>query len=308
MNLQKMKYLREVVRREFSVSAAARALHTCQPAISKQIRDLERQLGQELFVRQGNRLVRLTPIGQRIANLANTVCETIDEINFIAQESLLEAEHHIRIATIPAHARFILPEPMQQFSKQHPRTHFQVDRASPAEITNLVRSGEVDLGVTPVMASDVKDVGLLHYESYPRVVLVPGKYAALARKTLTLKLLTDYPIITTGRGGSLGYSSSDVLSVFAAAGVQPNILLSAPDLDIVKACVKKGLGIAIFPSYAYDKKQDREIKAVDASHLFPPSHINIVIRVDPPVRPIVREFLKLLQPRRAPTPTARVPE
>ena len=154
MNLQKMKYLHELVRSDFNVSAAARALHTSQPAISKQIRELERQLGQELFIRQANRLVRLTPIGQRVAKLASTVCATIDEIQFIARETHLEAEHHIRIATIPAHARFILPEPMQQFSKLHPRTRFQVDRALPADITNLVRSGEVDLGVTPVMATD----------------------------------------------------------------------------------------------------------------------------------------------------------
>jgi LysR family cys regulon transcriptional activator len=291
-----MKFLNEIVRRDFNVSAAARALHTSQPAISKQIKGLERQLGRELFVRQANRLVRLTPIGQRVAKLAGTVCSTIDEIMLLAHETHVESEHYIRIASTHAHARFVLPEPMQQFSRQHPRARFQVDRAPPSDITELVRTGEVDFGITPVMVTDAKDVALLHYQSHPRVVLCPRQYAALARKPITLKRLTDYPIITTTRGGLLGYT--EVLNVFAASAVQPNILLSAPDLDVVKACVKKGLGIAILPSYTYDKKQDREMKAIDASHLFPPSHTNIVTRINAPLRPVVHEFLKLLLPAR----------
>jgi DNA-binding transcriptional LysR family regulator len=86
------------------------------------------------------------------------------------------------------------------------------------------------------------------------------------------------------------------MNVFEANGIKPNIQLSAPDFDVVKACVKKELGIAILPSYTYDRKQDQEIRSVDASHPFPPNYTNIVIRNAMPLRPIAQKFLNLLLP------------
>jgi LysR family cys regulon transcriptional activator len=294
MNLQQMKYISEVVRQDLSVSAAARALNTSQPAITKQLKQLENELGRPLFVRHSNRLVRLTPVGQRVVNLAQRVCLTINEIKLAAQEDTDGREGLIRIATTHAHAQFVLPEPMQRFSKLYKHARFELQRALASEITALVRSGDADLGVTPENVQDPKDVIFLHYESYPRLVLFPKSYSALAKKPVTLKALADYPIIITGRG-FLG--RTDVMNVFTANGIKPNIQLSAPDFDVVKACVKKKLGIAIMPSYTYDRKEDSEIRAVDASHLFPPSYTNVVIRKTPSFRPIVQQFLKLLFPK-----------
>lgn len=293
MNFQQMKYFSEVARQELSVTAAARALNTSQPAITKQLKQLENELGSPLFVRRSNRLVGLTPVGQRVLNLAQRICSTINEIKLTAQDDTDAGEGQIRIATTHAHAQFVLPEPMQRFSKLHKHARFDLQRALASEITALVVSGEADVGVTPEAVKDPKDVTFLHYESYPRLVLFPKSYSALAKKPVTLKALAQYPILITGRG-FLG--RTDVMNVFEANGIKPNIQLSAPDFDVVKACVKKELGIAILPSYTYDRKQDSEIRSVDASHLFPPSYTNIVIRKAQPLRPIARQFLNLLFP------------
>ena len=293
MNLQQMRCVCEIVRQELNVSAAARSLSTSQPALTKQLKQLETELGRPLFVRSGNRFVRLTPIGQRVVKLAQNVCLTMNEIKLIAEESTDNGGGHIRIATTHAHARFVLPEPMQRFSQKHAHARFELERATASEILGLVASGDVDMGVTPEAVMDAKDLTLLHYESYPKVVLFPKSYSALLEKPITLKLLAEYPIITTGRG-FLG--RTEVLNVFAANAIEPNIQLSAPDFDVVKACMKKGLGIAILPSYTYDREQDAEIRSVDASHLFPPSYTKIVIRKSPSLRPIVQQFLRLLLP------------
>ena len=293
MNLQQMRYVSEVVRQDLSVSAAARALNTSQPAVTRQLQQLEQELGRPLFVRLRNRFVRVTPFGKRIVELAQNVCLTINEIKLLAQEGMDDGGGHIRIATTHAHARFVLPEPMQRFSERHAHARFELERALSSEIITLVAAGDVDLGVTPEAAIEAKDLTLLHYESYPRIVLFPKSYSTLAKKSITLKVLAGYPIITTGPG-FLG--RTEVMNVFSANAIEPNIQLSAPDFDTVKACVKRGLGIAILPSYTYDPQQDAEMRSVDASHLFPPSYTNIIIRKNPPLRRIVQQFLHLLCP------------
>ena len=291
MNLQQMRYVSEVVRQDLSVSAAARALCTSQPAITKQLQQLEKELGCQMFVRHSNRLVRLTPIGQQVAKLAQSVCLTINEISSIAKDGQENREGYIRIATTHAHAQFVLPEPMHKFSKRYAHARFDLQRALPSEIIAMVASGDADLGVTPESTGELEGVTLLQYASYPRIVLFPKSYPELAKKPITLKVLAEYPIITTGRGF---IGRTDVINVFAANGIDLNIQLSAPDFDVVKTCVKKGLGIAILPSYTYDGKHDSEIRAVDARHLFPPSYTNIAIRKPSPSRQIVQQFINLL--------------
>lgn len=293
MNLQQMRYLSEVVRQGLRVSAAARVLNTSQPAVTKQLIQFESELGAPVFVRERHRIVRLTPMGQRVAKLAQEVCLSINTIRRIGEESAQRGGGKIRIATTHAQAQFLLPEPIQRFSERFKHVQFELERALPAQIISAVASGDVDLGVTPGMDPSAKDVIFLAYQSFPRIVLLPTKHPLLRKKRVSLEILAQYPIITTGPGLA---GRTEVLSVFAARGIQPTIQLSAPDFDVVKVCVERGLGIAILPSYTYERHRDKHIRSIDVSHIFPPSVTNVVVRRNLHLPRLVYQFLDLLIP------------
>ena len=291
MNLQQMRYVAEVVRQGLRVSAAARALNTSQPAVTKQLMQFERELGAPVFVRERHRIVKLTPIGQRVVKLAQEVCLSIDTIRRISRESIEPGEGKIRIATTHAQAQFLLPAPIQRFSERFKHVHFELERAAPANIVSAVASGDVDLGVMPGADPTAKDVIFVTYRSFPRIVLLPIGHPLLRKKSVSLHMLAQCPIITTGPGLA---GRTEVLSVFTASGIQPNIHLSAPDFDVVKVCVERGLGIAILPTYTYDRRRDKHIRSRDVSHLFPPSVTNVVLRRNSYLPKLVYQFLDLL--------------
>lgn len=295
MNLQQMRCLAELVRQGLRVSATARALSTSQPAVTKQLRQLENELGASLFVREQNRIAALTKVGEQVVSLAREVCLSINAIKRVAADEGRSGAGEIRIATTHAQGRFVLPEPIHAFSSRFPKARFELIHASSAQIGASVAAGEVDLGVTPQANTGTKELRFLIYRTYPRLILVQKQHPILRRKTLSLTTLAGYPIITTSAGLS---GRTEVLDVFSDSDIDMNVQLSAPDFDAVKVCIARGLGIAIVPSYTYDAKEDRQIRAIDASSLFPPTVTSIVVRKNHHLPTLVREFLEMLVPGR----------
>ena len=295
VNLQQMRCLCELTRHEWRVSATARALNKSQPAITKQLRQLENELGAPMFLRAQHRIAGLTPMGEQVVRLAQEVCLGIESIRRLGKERTDAYRGEIRIATTHAQAKFVLPELMQRFSQRNKHVKFELKHALPAQIVAAVASGEADIGVTPEIDLGAKDLRFVTYRSYPRMVLFPRKHALLRKKKLTLSMLASYPIITTSAGFA---GRTEVFKVFAENNIQPNVQLSAPDFDVVKVCLERGLGIAIMPSFTFDRALDKQIRAFDASHLFPPSVTSIVIRRNRHLPKLVQEFLEMVIPNK----------
>ncbi len=294
MNLQQMRCLAELARQNLRVSATARALSTSQPAVTKQLRQLENELGTSLFVREQNRIATLTKVGEQVVSLAQEVCVSINSMSRVAAEARRPGAGDIRIATTHALAKFVLPELMQGFSSRFPKARFELIHTPSLQIDSSVVAGKVDLGMTPQEGKPRKELRVLKYQTFPRVILVPKKHPLLRARSLDLRGLAAYPIIT-----SAGASVSGVFDVFSASNIDVNIRLIAPDFDVVKACIDRGFGIAILPGYTYDPEQDRQIRAIDASDLFPPTVTSIVVRKNHHLPTLVREFLDTLVPGRA---------
>lgn len=292
MNLQQMRCVVELVRQDLKVSATARVLNTSQPAVTKQLRQLENELGTALFIREQHRIGALTSVGEQVVKLAQDVCLAVSTIRRIGAEANELGKGEIRIATTHAQAQFVLPELMQTFTARFPDVKFELIRADPVQIVAAVGSGGVDLGVTPEIDVSAKDLRYIAYATYPRVILFPKKHPLSRKKNVTLRTLAAYPIITTA--GLVG--RTEVFNVFAAARIQPHVQLSAPDYDVVKVCLERGLGIAILPSFTYEPQRDRQIRAIDASSLFPPSVTRVVIRRNHHLPKLVQEFLELVVP------------
>lgn len=293
MNLQQMRCLAELARQGFGVSATARALSVSQPAVTKQLRQIEGELGAPLVVRNRNRLEGATPFGREIIALAQEVCVSVDAIQRLAREATGDERSEIRIAATHAQAKFVLPGPLQAFSQRHRNAVFEIKEAAPEHIVSLVASGKVDVGVTPASGADDGGVAFHVYRAYPLLALAPKHHPLSRKRKVSLATLASYPIIATG-AGQVG--RMEVVGAFKAGGVEPKILLGAPNFDVVKACVEQGLGLAILPSYTYDEARDGRIRVVRLSHAFPATVTSVVVRRNLHAPRLVHEFLRLLMP------------
>ena len=109
MRLQQLRYLREIVNKNLNLSKAAESLHTSQPGISRQIQLLEEELGVDIFVRNGKRIVKITPPGEVIVEIAERMLKDVENLKQISQEFSDKASGTLIIATTHTQARYALP-------------------------------------------------------------------------------------------------------------------------------------------------------------------------------------------------------
>ena len=293
MKLQQLRYICEVARHNLNLSNAAEALFTSQPGISKQIRSLEEELGVDIFVRHGKRVVAVTEPGKAILEIAQRMLKDAENLRQVGEEFTEEDKGHLTIATTHTQARYALPQVIQRFTKRYPGVRLSLRQGSPTQISELVTSGEADIAIATEAIELYEDLVMLPCYEWNRCVLVPPGHPLLKAKKLTLEAMASFPIITydfafTGR--------SKMNQAFADRSLTPNVVLTAIDADVIKTYVELGLGIGIVAMMAYDPKRDTHLRALDASHLFEPSTTRIGIRKNSYLRGYTYEFIEMFAP------------
>jgi len=294
VNLQQLKYVCAVVDHGLNVSDAALALYTSQPGISKQIRLLEDELGLLIFVRQGKRLAALTPAGETVVATARRALREIANMKRVAEEFRSESEGTLAIATTHTQARYVLPRVLSAFAAQFPKIRVVLHQGNPGQVAEQTVSGAADVGIaTESLAAEPELITLPCYR-WNRCVLVPKGHPLAREAPLTLERLAQFPIITydfafTGR--------SAINAAFAAKGLEPNVVLTALDSDVIKTYVELGMGVGIVAQMAYDPERDAAFEKLDASHLFASSTTRLGLRHGVFLRGYLYAFIALFAPR-----------
>lgn len=293
MKLQQLRYLCETANQDMNLSRAAKNLHTSQPAISKQIQLLEEELGVDIFLRNGKRIVKITPPGQLIIQTASRMLRDADNLKRIAQEFTNEAGGTLTIATTHTQARYSLPPVIKRFTARYPKVKLILRQGNPTQIATLVSSGEADIGIATEALEQYPELVMLPCYQWNRCIIVPPKHPLLKLKKLTLEAINQYPIITydfafTGR--------TKINQAFASRGLEPNVVLTAIDSDVIKTYVELGLGVGILANMAFDAKRDKNLRSIDASHLFEPSTTRIGISRNSYIRSYIFDFIEMFAP------------
>jgi LysR family cys regulon transcriptional activator len=293
MKLHQLRYIREVARQGLNVSTAAEALHTSQPGVSKQIQLLEEELGLQIFHRSGKRLTSVTEPGQAILTMAERMLREAENIKRVGEDITRESEGALTIATTHTQARYRLPPAVKLFIEQYPNVRLNIHQGSPAQVAELVATGEADVGIATESIADRDGLTALPCYTWNRCVVVPQGHSLLKFQPLTLEKIAEYPIVTY----DLGFTgSTSVKRVFEAKGLVPNIVLTAIDSDVIKTYVELGLGVGLLATMAYNAERDRNLAMLDASHLFPNSTTYLGVRRDAYLRGYVYEFIRLVAP------------
>lgn len=293
MNLQQLRYLREIERQGLNISGAAEALFTSQPGISKQIKLLEEELGIDIFVRSGKRIVAVTEPGKAILGIARRILQETDNLKQVGQEFQEQDSGHLTIATTHTQARYALPPVVKQFIKRYPKVKLNLHQGNPTQIAEQVLNGEADLAIATEALVLYDELVTLPCYEWHHCVIVPPKHPLLNEKRLTLAKLAQYPIVTYDHAFS-GRGKID--EAFAEAGIEPNIALTAIDADVIKTYVELGLGIGILAEIAFKPEREGHLRKIPAGNLFKPNMTRLAIRKNEYLRGYTYDFIELFAP------------
>jgi LysR family transcriptional regulator, cys regulon transcriptional activator len=293
MKLQQLRYLREVARHGLNLSEAAATLHTSQPGISKQIRLLEDELGVEILVRNGKRVVDITAPGQVVLGIIERVLQDIENLKQVGREFRDQDAGALTIATTHTQARYSLPSVVSAFKQRYPKVRLTIKQGSPPQLAEMVMAGEADIAIaTEALDQYPKLLALAGYQ-WRHCAVVPEQHPLLKEKRVTLEMLARYPIVTYDPAFA-GRSRID--EAFRAQGLAPDIVLSAGDSDVIKTYVELGLGIGIIAVVAFDEKRDRSLRAIEVGHLFGTMTTRIAVRRGTALRGYAYVFIELFSP------------
>jgi LysR family cys regulon transcriptional activator len=293
VKLQQLRYLVTIVHQRMNMSAAADTLYTSQPGISKQIRLLEDELGVELLTRSGKHLTGLTPVGELIFQRAEEVLQQVSNIQLQAAEYREQQCGHLSIATTHTQARYALPSVIRQFRDRYPKVAVQIHQGSPTQIAQMAVSGQVEFAIATEALELFEDLVMLPCYRWNRSVIMPLNHPLARVSHLTLAAIAEYPLVTYVFGFT-GRSQLDV--AFRQQQLQPNVVLTATDADVIKTYVRIGLGIGIIARMAHDPTLDTDLVRRDADHLFASSVTSIGFRRSLYLREFMYEFIALFAP------------
>ena len=293
MNFQQLRSIREAARRGYNLTEVAHALFTSQPGVSRQIRELEDELGVVIFERNGKRLTGLTEPGKGILKIVDRLLVEAENLQQASLEYAGQKTGTLSIAATHTQARYALPKAVQSFRSAFPDVRIALQQSSPEHIAEWVLSGKADIGIATEGLSQFPDLVSFPCYRWSHLIVVPDGHPLLNHSPIRLEDLALYPLITydvgfTGRG--------HIDAAFVNAGVTPDIVLTAMDSDVIKQYVSLGLGVGLVASMAFDHGRDKGLRAVEASHLFAPNVTRLAVRRGAYLRSYAYHFIEQFAP------------
>ncbi|AGS07018.1 CysB family HTH-type transcriptional regulator [Candidatus Profftella armatura] len=294
MNLHQFRFVREAVRQNFNLTEAAKALYTSQPGVSKAIIELEEELSIDIFIRHGKRIRGLTKPGQAILRSIEIIMQEIEGLKKIGKEFSAYDTGNLTIATTHTQARYALPKIIKEFTIQFPKVKLSLLQGNPKQITEMIRNDQADIAiVTEILSPSDKLISIPCYQ-WEYVIIVPLDHPLLLLNSISLKEISNYPLITY----DLSFSGRIKLDrEFSLQKLTPYIVLETINSDIIKTYVELRMGIGIIASIAFDSNRDKNLRSISASHLFGTTISRVIIKQGTYLRSYVYSFIKLLSPK-----------
>jgi LysR family cys regulon transcriptional activator len=293
MKLQQLRAVHAVAQCDLNVTAAAVQLHATQPAVSKQLQALEAELGFNLFVRRGRTLTRMTPAALRILPFLQRLLQEERNIRRVSAESRGDSSGTMVIGTTHTQARYALPNTIREFRRAHPQIKIELHQGTTEQIAQMVRLGQIDFAIATGSRECFGDYVLLPcYQWYPSFLVPKGHPLAKASRP-RLEQVAAHPLVTYAFSFT---GSASLPEIFDAAGVAPNIVLTAQDADVIKTYVRLGFGVGIIANVAVEPGDHVALVAISGRHLFPTQTTWIGFPGEGFLRRYMYDFVRLFAP------------
>jgi LysR family cys regulon transcriptional activator len=293
MNFQQLRSVREAVRRGFNLTEVANALFTSQPGVSRQIRELEEELGIDIFERNGKRLTGLTEPGKEVLQIVERLLLEAENLQRAGETFSGQTTGTLSVAATHTQTRYVLPKAVQRFRVAFPQVRIALQQSAPEHIAEWVLSGKADIGIATEGLSRFD--GLVSFPCYEwhHVIVVPDGHPLLDRKRVTLDHLASYPLITYDQGFT---GRSHIDDAFGAKQIVPDVVLTAMDSDVIQQYVAMDLGVGLVASMAAEQLP-KGLQAIRANHLFAPNVTRVAVRRGAFLREYAVDFIRQLAPK-----------
>ncbi|MFL9827618.1 LysR family transcriptional regulator [Rhodoplanes sp. SY1] len=243
-----------------SFTKAAALLHLSQPALTVQIRNLEAALGVRLLDRS-NRAVEITRVGLELMPVLQRTVTDLDGALLDIREIGAGRRGTVRIAALPSFAASLLPQVILACRRDNPALGVLVRDAIAAHVVAMVRSEEVDLGLTGGAVADA-ELDVLHHTTDQLCLVYPADHPIGRKRRIGVQDLVDLPLILTNPGTSL----RDVIdAALLGIGRTPTLACEVTYMMSAVAMVRAGLGVTVLPRSAREVRVEQTLrsKAID---------------------------------------------
>ena len=276
-----------------SLVKAAKEKHLVVSAVSKRILDLEKSVGVNLFYRRKTG-VELTLAGLEMQKHCTEIFNSINKMDEIIKEYSLVSSGTVRVTANLSSITQFLPEDLATFSKKYPKINLNIHQGNPSQVTDQIIKGEADVGIATESISLNENIFTIPCYHWNRCVVMPKDHPLTRIKHISLETLASFPMITY----DYAFTGSTIVSeVFKNANIEPKVMLTAIDADVIKTYVSLNMGIGLIAEMAYDPANDLPLVSRDVSHLFPLSTTYIGIRRDNFLRKFTSDFIQLFIPQ-----------
>ncbi len=291
MDIRQLSSLVVLANTGFNVTKAADILCVVQPAVSQRMSKLEDHVGTKLFVRKGNKVFGLTSSGKLVLNNARQILAIRDNILAIGYNHTEDMEGSLRIGTTHTQSRYVLPDVLRKFHKMYPDVRIEIHQGTPEQLVEMVINDRVDFSMCTQRVIDQPSLSVIPVYSWNRALITLPGHPLMTKERITLNDICNYPLITYTNG----FSASDhIHAVITKAALQPNIVLSAVDTDVIKTYVREGLGIGLIAMMTYTENTDYDLEVRDISHLFPWETTKIAYRDDKYLKRFQLHFVDIM--------------
>ncbi|GEL77755.1 LysR family transcriptional regulator [Tenuibacillus multivorans] len=290
MELRQIRYFIKVAELEH-VSEAAAELHVAQSAVSRQIANLEAELGVKLFLR-GGRKIRLTPVGEIFLDRVKRAMLEFDKAEREIYEYLNPESGTIRLGFPTSLAAKTLPNVISAFRKEHPQIGFQLHQGTVKELTDAVISGHIDIAFVSPVPSNQDDIeGHIFFTE--KIMALLSKHHELANEPyLRLIQLRHEPFVIFRQG----YIIRDIImKASSQVGFQPRIAFEGEDVDTIKGLVSAGLGVSLLPEITLNDMPMRDTKSIEIIEPNVSRTVGIILPSNREVAPSEQVFFEFLE-------------
>jgi DNA-binding transcriptional LysR family regulator len=294
MELRQLEYF-VAVAEERNFTRAAAKLHVSQPGVSAQIRQLERELGQELLDRSG-RVTELTEAGEAVLPFARAALSAVAGARLAVDELSGLLRGHVAVGMVVQVASLDIPDLLAGFHRRHPAIEITLAEGNSDHLTEAVRTGAYDLaivGLDPSRPDAPRGLGLQVVADEPIVAAVcadpaPGGRAAPAgTASVTLAEIAGQALISLPVGTGL---RACVDAAYASAGLRPHVAFEASDPRTLARLAARGLGLAFLPA-SVARSHGRGLRILSVSDPQMRGRLALIWRTEGPVSPAARALI-----------------
>jgi len=293
VKLRQLQYLLEVSQNGLNITQAAKSLHTAQPGISRQIRQLEEELGVECFERNGRHLIAITPAGREILVHAERLMGEVANIVQVAEENRSPDRGAFAVGAHHLPARYLMPDLIKTYQQHYPQITLSLCQGDESDLAEKVKTGAVEFAITSRLPVEFDELVVLPCFRSMWRLLLPVDHPLVNRKPLTLEALAKVPLACYGVSDREG-RRNPLSRAFQSKGLKPNRVIQALDADVIKTYVKSGYAVGLLEHMALEGDHDESLAVKKVDHLFEVETVCIILRKRAALRSYTYDFINLL--------------